>query len=72
MPKFLRVSACIRWRLGTDIDDNGDAVGEGEVVAELSLHHIEVLSRVSIGLSSVSTMVEWKAALASKVPESST
>ena len=29
---------------GTDVDDDGDAVGKGEVAAESTLHDIEVLN----------------------------
>lgn len=32
----------------TDVDDDGDAVGKGEVTAELALHDIEVLLLSSI------------------------
>src|SRR5579859_1545737 len=35
---------------GTDIYDDGDTVGEGEVAAEFTLHHIEVLRINTRGL----------------------
>lgn len=33
-------------REGTNVDDDGDAVGQGKVTAEFTLHHIEVLISV--------------------------
>jgi hypothetical protein len=33
----------------TDVDDDGDAVGQGKVAAEFSFYHIEILG-ISFGL----------------------
>lgn len=45
MPRSLIVSVKEgRNVLSTDIDDDGNAVGQGEIITEFALHYIEVLN----------------------------
>ena len=54
MPRSLIVSVKERRNMHTDIDDDGNTVGQGEIITEFALHYIEVLnvsSRLRGGLT---------------------
>jgi hypothetical protein len=44
MPRSLIVSVRKGRKVHTDVDDYGNAVGQGEIITEFAFHYIEVLN----------------------------